>query len=97
MSIPPRPDAGTPVVDSDPGWPHSRVYRAIGAKIRNSFKEFIAAADPFRRVVRLWLNQCSHALSAFSEPTSRLCPPRDSTPDHVESVPGSMLGIPGAL
>jgi len=44
ISIRTTSDAGTPVVDSEPGGPHAAIYRAIGAKVRDQLKGAIAAA-----------------------------------------------------
>jgi ATP-binding protein involved in chromosome partitioning len=44
MSIRTTSDAGTPVVESEPNGPHTAIYRAIAAKIRDQLKGATAAA-----------------------------------------------------
>jgi ATP-binding protein involved in chromosome partitioning len=44
MSIRATSDSGTPVVDSEPDGAHAKIYRAIGAKVRDQLSGVIAAA-----------------------------------------------------
>jgi ATP-binding protein involved in chromosome partitioning len=44
MSIRATSDSGTPVVESEPDGPHTAIYRAIAAKVRDQLKGAIAAA-----------------------------------------------------
>jgi ATP-binding protein involved in chromosome partitioning len=44
ISIRTTSDAGTPVVESEPNGPHTAIYRAIAAKVRDQLKGAIAAA-----------------------------------------------------
>ncbi|MET4271919.1 MULTISPECIES: Mrp/NBP35 family ATP-binding protein [unclassified Bradyrhizobium] len=44
MAIRATSDAGTPVVDSEPGGPHAAIYRAIAGQVRDQLKGVIAAA-----------------------------------------------------
>jgi ATP-binding protein involved in chromosome partitioning len=44
MSIREASDAGTPVVNNEPGGVHAEIYRQIGAKVRHQLEQFIPVA-----------------------------------------------------